>query len=153
MKHYVKPMNFEKIQFNMAKVLRVIEPFFDMDVDDTFVLTDDGKSYVFEKNEEFHTNSPEIDDMTSTFKSTFKISTKWAKQLVEDGYLEEVNEKNNSKFVNVFDEIEKLLNAYQTELKELPTTMKESPECLKVERTTVLSNMIKVLSYLKTLRK
>lgn len=137
----------------MAKVLRVIEPFFDMDVDDTFVLSDDAKFYVFEKNEEFHTNSSETEDLTSSLKSTFKISIKWAKQLVEDGYLEEVNEKTNSKFVNVFDEIEKLLNTYQEELKLIPETMKESPECLRVERTTVLMNMIKVLSYLKTLRK
>ena len=95
----------------MAKVLRVIEPFFDVDVDDTFVLSDDAKFYVFEKNEEFHTNSSETEDLTSSLKSTFKISIKWAKQLVEDGYLEEVNEKANAKFVNVFDEIEKLLNA------------------------------------------
>lgn len=137
----------------MAKVLRVIEPFFDVDVDDTFVLSDDAKFYVFEKNEEFHTNSSETEDLTSSLKSTFKISIKWAKQLVEDGYLEEVNEKANTKFVNVFDEIEKLLNAYQEELKLIPETMKESPECLRVERTTVLMNMIKVLSYLKTLRK
>ena len=137
----------------MAKVLRVIEPFFDVDVDDTFVLSDDAKFYVFEKNEEFHTNSSETEDLTSSLKSTFKISIKWAKQLVEDGYLEEVNEKTNAKFVNVFDEIEKLLNAYQEELKLIPETMKESPECLRVERTTVLMNMIKVLSYLKTLRK
>jgi hypothetical protein len=137
----------------MAKVLRVIEPFFDVDIDDTFVLSDDAKFYVFEKNEEFHTNSSETEDLTSSLKSTFKISIKWAKQLVEDGYLEEVNEKANAKFVNVFDEIEKLLNAYQEELKLIPETMKESPECLRVERTTVLMNMIKVLSYLKTLRK
>lgn len=137
----------------MAKVLRVIEPFFDVDIDDTFVLSDDAKFYVFEKNEEFHTNSSETEDLTSSLKSTFKISIKWAKQLVEDGYLEEVNEKASTKFVNVFDEIEKLLNAYQEELKLIPETMKESPECLKVERTTVLMNMIKVLSYLKTLRK
>ena len=137
----------------MAKVLRVIEPFFDVDIDDTFVLSDDAKFYVFEKNEEFHTNSSETEDLTSSLKSTFKISIKWAKQLVEDGYLEEVNEKANAKFVNVFDEIEKLLNAYQEELKRIPETMKESPECLRVERTTVLMNMIKVLSYLKTLRK
>lgn len=137
----------------MAKVLRVIEPFFDVDKDDTFVLSDDAKFYVFEKNEEFHTNSSETEDLTSSLKSTFKISIKWAKQLVEDGYLEEVNEKANAKFVNVFDEIEKLLNAYQEELKLIPETMKESPECLRVERTTVLMNMIKVLSYLKTLRK
>ena len=137
----------------MAKVLRVIEPFFDVDIDDTFVLSDDAKFYVFEKNEEFHTNSSETEDLTSSLKSTFKISIKWAKQLVDDGYLEEVNEKANAKFVNVFDEIEKLLNAYQEELKLIPETMKESPECLRVERTTVLMNMIKVLSYLKTLRK
>ena len=137
----------------MAKVLRVIDPFFDMNVGDTFTLTEDGKFYVFEKNEEFHTANVGSDsDMTSSYKSCFKISQKWAKQLIEDGYLEEVDTKDN-KFVNVFDEIDKLLNEYNTELKNIPDTMKETPECLKVERTTVLSNIIKVLSYLKTLRK
>lgn len=143
----------------MAKILRVIDPFYDMNVDDTFVLSEDGKSYVSEKTEEFHAATPEDnEDMTSSFKSWFKISPKWAKQLIEDGYLEEVSpnvtsKKTNSPFVNVFDEIDKLLNSYKTELNSISDTMANSPECLKVERTTVLSNIIKVLSYLKTLRK
>lgn len=139
----------------MAKILRVIDPFFDMNVDDTFVLSDDGKSYVAEKVEEFHTaDTASDDDMTSSYKSWFKISPKWAKNLIEDGYLEEVTPKKPaSPFVNVFDEIDKLITKYQDELNNISDTMAQAPECLKVERTTVLSNIIKVLTYLKTLRK
>lgn len=138
----------------MAKILRVIDPFFDMNVDDTFVLSDDGKFYVAERTEEFHTANADADeDLSSSYKSWFKISIKWAKQLIEEGYLEEVEPKKTNTFVNVFDEIDKLLKKYQGELEGIPTTMKDVPECLKVERTTVLTNIISVLNYLKALRK
>lgn len=139
----------------MSKILRVIEPFFTVEVGDTFVLSEDGKSYIAERNEEFHTAKDDSSDLISSFKSSFSISTKWAKQLIEDGYLEEATELENTKqaFVNVFDEIDTLLNKYQAELNELPKTMASKPECLRVERVTVLSNMIKLLTHLKSLRK
>ena len=119
------------------------------------VLSEDKKSYICERNEEFHT-AKDDSDLASSFKSAFSISLKWAAQLIEDGYLEEVVEStvpNNKEFVNVFDEIDSLLNRYQQELDFLPKEMKDSPECLKVEKTAVLSNMIKLLTHLKSLRK
>ena len=92
----------------MSKILRVIDPFFTMDVDDTFTLSNDGKCYVSERNEEFHT-AKEDGDLNSTYSSTFTLSPKWAQQLIEEGYLEEVTpEKPSKDFVNVFDEIDKL---------------------------------------------
>ena len=137
----------------MSKILRVIEPFFVMDLNDTFTLSEDGKVYTAEHNEEFHT-AKEDGDMSSSYNSKFAISPKWAQQLIEDGYLEEVDApKTDSKFVNVFDEIDNLIDRYQKELKEIPMMLSGQPECLKVEKTTVLTNILSVLNHLKTLRK
>ena len=138
----------------MSKILRVIDPFFTMDVDDTFTLSNDGKSYVAERNEEFHT-AKDDGDLSSTFSSTFTLSPKWAQHLIDEGYLEEVTptEKPSKDFVNVFDEIDKLIEKYNAELVQLPKTMADTPECLRVEKTTVLTNLLKVLNYLKSLRK
>ena len=137
---------------NMSKILRVIEPFFVMDLNDTFTLSEDGNVYTAEHNEEFHT-AKEDGDMSSSYNSTFAISPKWAQQLIEDGYLEEVDAPKDNKFVNVFDEIDTLIARYQKELSELPMMMGGQPECLKVEKTTVLTNILSVLNHLKALRK
>lgn len=138
----------------MAKTLRVINPFFMADKDDTFVLSDDGKFYIAEHNEEFKAFGTDDDETKSSFNSTFTISINWAKELIEEGYLEEVSPKpEKSTFVNVFDEIDILLNKYKDELKNLPEDMANLPECVKVERTTVLTNIITVLEHLKSLRK
>lgn len=138
----------------MGKILRVIDPFFTVEVGDTFVLSEDGKNYVADRSEEFHTSTDE-NDLVSSFSSSFKISPKWAKQLIEDGFLEEASEleKTEKSFINVFDEIDTLLVKYQAELNDIPSTMKDAPECLRVEKTAVLSNMIKLLTHLKSLRK
>lgn len=137
----------------MSKILRVIEPFIGADVDDTFVLSDDSKYYVAERNEEFRT-AKDSGEIASIFNSTFKISPEWAKQLVEDGFLVEVEDsKQKASFVNVFDEIENLLKKYTYELHNLQKDMADAPECLKVERTTVLINIVNVLNHLKALRK
>lgn len=151
---HVMRLLFDKNLENMAKILRVIDPFFEMNVDDTFVLSEDEKFYVAEKTEEFHTATPDSEgDFNSSYKSWFKISPKWAKQLIEEGYLAEDEPKKTEGFVNVFDEIDTLLKKYQKELNSLSRDMKDAPECLKVERTTVLTNIISVLNHLKTLRK
>lgn len=138
----------------MSKILRVIEPFFVLNVDDTLTLAEGGKFYIAEHNEEFRGNS-ENADLMSSYKASFTISTKWAKQLIEDGFLEEVIEKQNNdkKFVNVFDEIDNLLENYQEDLNNINNDMADEPECVRVEKTTVLTNIIKVLNHLKTLRK
>lgn len=137
----------------MSKTLRVIEPFFVLNVDDILTLAEGGKFYTAEHNEEFRGNSDES-DIQSSYKASFTISVKWAKQLIEDGFLEEVLEKkDDKKFVNVFDEIDHLLVNYQEDLDNIEEDMVNDPECLKVEKTTVLKNIIKVLNHLKTLRK
>ena len=141
----------------MSKILQVIEPFFTTSVGDTFVLSKDGSSYVTEHNEEIRAHG-DNDDLNATYNSSFEISPKWAKQLIKEGFLVEAEpeeKKNDSKssFVNVFDEIDNLLAKYNTDLSNIGESMKAAPECLRVEKTTVLSNIIGVLEHLKALRK
>lgn len=136
----------------MAKTLRVIDSFFIMELGDTFTLSDDGKFYIAEHNEEFHKEG-DGDELNSELSSTFRISVDYAKQLIKDGYLEEVNTESKKKFVNIFDEIDNLINRYETELNRIDTDLADEPQCLKVEKATVLTNILSVLNHLKTLRK
>ena len=139
----------------MSKILRVVEPFFVMEVGDTFELSADGKRYISEYNEEYNKyDDDRVSD--SSYHSSFSISVDYAKELIEDGVLEEVvdkADKRDSNFVNVFDEIDNLLTKYNAQLETLDKDMVNSPQCLKVERKTVLSNMVKLLSHLKNLKK
>ena len=147
------PAYLTKFQNKMAKTLRVIDSFFVMELGDTFTLSDDGKYYVSEHNEEFHKNGDD-NSLNSAFSSTFRISPEYAAQLIKDGYLEEVGtEPSKKNFVNVFDEIDNLIDRYNTELVNLDADLAGEPECLKVEKHTVLTNLLSVLSHLKTLRK
>ena len=137
----------------MAKTLKVIDSFFVVEVGDLFTLSEDGSCYVFQRNEEFHKAGDES-ELNSAYNSTFTISTSYAQQLIKDGYLEEVVEKAETKpFVNVFDEIDKLIEKYKNELLNLDKDLKDSPMCVRVEKTTVLTNILSVLDHLKNLRK
>lgn len=136
----------------MSKTLRVINSFFVMEEGDTFVLSEDGKFYSSERNEEFH-KAGDKNELNSTFSSTFNISIDYAKHLIEEGYLEEVEPTSKPGFVNVFDEIDNLINKYQNDLSNIDADMAGEPQCVKVERITVLKNIITVLNHLKTLRK
>jgi hypothetical protein len=137
----------------MSKTLRVIDPFFEMEIGDTFTLTEDGKLYSSEHNEEFR-KAGDNDEVNAIYNSVFNISVEYAKELIKEGYLEEVTEnKKQNTFVNVFDEIDNLIKKYQLELNNIDTTMKDAPQCMKVEKTTVLTNILSVLNHLKTLRK
>lgn len=135
----------------MSKTLRVIDSFFVVEVGDTFQLSEDGNSYIFERSEEFRKAGENI-DQNATYNASFSISTEYAKQLIQEGYLEEVEEKKQQ-FVNVFDEINNLICKYQQELMTIDEDMKNEPACMKVEKTTVLTNILGVLNHLKTLRK
>lgn len=135
----------------MAKTLRVIDSFFVMELGDTFTLSEDGQYYTAEHNEEFHKND-ENNTLNSAFSSTFRISQDYAKQLIEDGYLEEVDPEPK-KFVNVFDEIDNLIERYKHELSNINTELAGEPQCVKVEKETVLTNILSVLNHLKNLRK
>lgn len=137
----------------MKKILRVVEPFFTAELGDTFTFSDKTNLYESQTQEEFR-KSDEDDDVTSSYNATFSISKAYAQELIKDGYLEEVDTKTEDKpFTNVFDEIKTLKEKYSSELSKLDEDMKLSPQCLKVERETVLSNLVKVLNHLESLKK
>ena len=139
----------------MAKILRVIEPFFIMELGDTFEYSDNEKMYVSKHNEEFYKmDSEKIDEVKSSYKSEFRISAEYAQTLIEEGYLEEVGEnEGKSSFVNVFDEISTLLDKYKKGLENLEEDCIGLPTCVKVEKETVLSNLVTLLEHLKSLKK
>lgn len=145
------PAYLMKLENTMVKTLRVIEPFFVMEMGDTFVLADNGEYYVSEHTEEFHKNDKD-ETLSSSYNSTFRISPEYAKELIADGYLEEVD-ADKKPFVNVFDEIDTLIDRYQTELLNINNDLANQPQCVRVEKTTVLTNLLSVLNHLKTLRK
>jgi hypothetical protein len=139
----------------MAKKLRVLTPFFICEEGDMFKFDPEKKVYLFEKNEEFYKVANDTtSEVKSSFNSVFSISEDYAGQLIEDGVLEEVNEKKVQRdFVNVFDEIDGLIVKYAGELEELDTKNDNAPECVRLEKRTVLTNLLKVLNYLKNLKK
>lgn len=133
----------------MAKELKVISPFFVVKEGDTFELNDKGMyvhEYFFEE-----------DDLTvednghSSFSSVYTISPDVAKAYIEQGYLEEVREDKT--FVNVFNEIKNLRQQYAYELSRIDEDMENKPACLRIEKETVLSNLIKVLDHLYACKK
>lgn len=136
----------------MAKTLRVINSFFVMEEGDTLEWDDSTKMYTADHSEEFHKSDDSNSELRSTYQSNFAISEDYAKELILDGYLEEVADGKKS-FTNVFDEINRLIEKYDDELKNLNEDMANMPECLKVERTTVLNNILSVLDHLKELKK
>lgn len=139
----------------MSKILKVKKPFFVMEVDDTFELSEDGTEYVSSFNMERNEGNDDSSIVTSTYTSRYAISKEYAQKLVEDGFLEEVKATAvyDKKFVNVFDEIDSLIKEYTTDLRNLDSDMAQEPACLKVERETVLRNMLEVLNYLNSLKK
>lgn len=138
----------------MSKILRVIEPFFTVELGDTFEYCEDTKMYVCKHKEEFYMNEDSnIHGVKSVYNSDFQISTDYAKSLIEDGYLEEATEVEKSTFVNIFDEIDRLVEQYTKQLSTIDKDMVDLPACVRVERETVLQNMITLLNHLKSLKK
>lgn len=139
----------------MAKILRVINPFFVMELGDIFEYSNDCKMYISNHKEDFYTGDDEsIENIKSSYNSEFQISKDYAKTLINEGYLEEVSEtEKKSTFVNIFDEIDILLDKYRNNLKTIEEDMVDLPTCVKVERQTVLTNMITLLEHLKNLKK
>ncbi len=135
----------------MSKILKVIKPFFVMEVGDTFELSDNGKEYVSEFNMERHESDSDDGVVSSRYSSNYTISTDYANMLIEEGYLSEVDK--NTTFVNVFDEINNMLDTYKEELESLDEDMANMPACMKVEKQTVLHNLITALEHLNSLKK
>lgn len=136
----------------MTKILKVIKPFFVMENGDTFEYNADTDQYESVYNEEHNSSNEDNSTVVSSYNSVYRISKEYAKMLLDNGYVEEVDEKK--RFVNIFDEIDNKLPEYNNELYTLKTKADENtPQCLLVEKETVLRNMIKLLEYLKGLKK
>lgn len=136
----------------MTKILKVIKPFFVMENGDTFEYNADTDQYESVYNEEHNSSNEDNSTVVSSYNSVYRISKEYAKMLLDNGYVEEVDEKK--RFVNIFDEIDNKLNEYNNELYIIKTKADENtPQCLLVEKETVLRNMIKLLEYLKGLKK
>lgn len=136
----------------MTKILKVIKPFFVMESGDTFEYNTDTEQYESVYNEEHNSSNEDNSTVVSSYNSVYRISKEYAKMLLDNGYVEEVDEKK--RFVNIFDEIDNKLSEYNNELYSLKTKSDENtPQCLLVEKETVLRNMIKLLEYLKGLKK
>lgn len=136
----------------MTKILKVVKPFFVMEEGDTFEYNEEIAQYESVYNEEHNSSNEDNSTVVSSYNSVYRISKEYAKMLLDNGYVEEVDEKK--RFVNIFDEIDNKLSEYNNELYTLKTKADENtPQCLLVEKETVLRNMIKLLEYLKGLKK
>lgn len=136
----------------MTKILKVIKPFFVMENGDTFEYNADTDQYESVYNEEHNSSNEDNSTVVSSYNSVYRISKVYAKMLLDNGYVEEVDDKK--RFVNIFDEINNKLSEYNNELCVLKSKADENtPQCLLVEKETVLRNMIKLLEYLKGLKK
>lgn len=136
----------------MTKILKVIKPFFVMENGDTFEYNTDTDQYESVYNEEHNSSNEDNSTVVSSYNSVYRISKEYAKMLLDNGYVEEVDDKK--RFVNIFDEIDNKLSEYNKELYILKSKADDdTPQCLLVEKETVLRNMIKLLEYLKGLKK
>lgn len=141
----------------MSKVLKVIKPFFVLDKDDTLELSQDGTTYSSVYKEQTSQSDDGSSNIQSTYTSEYTISIDYAKMLIEEGFLEEVKRTepivDKRDFVNVFEEIDMLIEDYTEALNNIDDEMANMPACLKVERKTVLDNLLTVLTHLKSLKK
>ena len=136
----------------MTKILKVIKPFFVMEIGDTFEFDSNTNQYKSVYSEEHNESNDENSTMMSSYNSEYTISEDYAKMLVDNGYLTEAGSKENT-FINIFDEIQNLLIKYNNDLTDVLNSADDTPQCLKVEKETVLRNMIKLLTHLASLKK
>ena len=88
----------------MTKILKVIKPFFVMEIGDTFEFDSNTNQYKSVYSEEHNESNDENSTMMSSYNSEYTISEDDAKMLVDNWYLTEVGWKENT-FINIFDEI------------------------------------------------
>lgn len=141
----------------MAKILKVTKPFFVMEIGDTFEYDANTKQYKSAYNIEHNGSDEKNTTVVSTYNSVYTISEEYAKMLIDNGYLEEsyidTESEKPTQFVNIFNEIDKLISEYSKDLDGIDNEYKDMPECLKVEKVTVIKNLLKLLTYLKSLKK
>lgn len=141
----------------MAKILKVTKPFFVMEIGDTFEYDANTKQYKSVYNIEHNGSDEKNTTVVSTYNSVYTISEEYAKMLIDNGYLEEsyidTESEKPTQFVNIFNEIDRLISEYSKDLDGIDNEYKDMPECLKVEKVTVIKNLLKLLIYLKSLKK
>ena len=136
------------------RTLVVLKPFYMLEAGDILELNASGKEYVASYDEQMTNGIDDGAEIYGNYSSTFTISAEYADELIRDGYLgTEKEDKKDPKFVNVFNEIDALLGKYTNELDNIDEDYANMPQCMKVEKTTVLNNMITVLNHLKNLKK
>ena len=135
----------------MTNTLKVVKPFFVMEVGDTFEKTEKG-TYKSAYSTEYASAEADGDEVSSSYNSTYEISENYAKSLIEEGFLVEETKKKD-KFVNVFDEIDAMKQQFQYELDHLDEDCEGIPACLKTEKLTVLTNLLTTLNHLSNLKK
>ena len=143
----------------MIKTLKVVKPFYvdnnlEIKVNEIFEWSEDEGLYINENTSVY--NPDDSSEDTDTFSSTTKtyISIGYAARLLKYGFLKDTEDvKTKDNFVNIFDEIESLKNEYTKQLNGLIEEYKDSPACLKVEKQTVLTNLINLLNHLGSLKK
>lgn len=135
----------------MTNTLKVVKPFFVMEVGDTFEKTEKG-TYKSAYSTEYASAEADGDEVSSSYNSTYEISESYAKSLIEEGFLVEETKKKD-KFVNVFDEIDAMKQQFQYELDHLDEDCEGIPACLKTEKLTVLTNLLTTLDHLSNLKK
>lgn len=141
----------------MEKILKVTKPFFVMEIGDTFEYDANTKQYKSVYNIEHNGSDEKNTTVVSTYNSVYTISEEYAKMLIDNGYLEEsyidTESEKPTQFVNIFNEIDRLISEYSKDLDGIDNEYKDMPECLKVEKVTVIKNLLKLLTYLKSLKK
>lgn len=135
----------------MTDKLIVVKPFFVMEQGDIMEKTDRG-TYVSEYDSAYSA-ADSTDEVASHYFSQYEISESYARALVNDGVLKEYSEKGEKRFSNIFTELDKLEKQYKEDLKNLDADTKDLPACLKVERETTITNLLKLVSHLKSLKK
>ena len=131
----------------MDKVLKVKKSFLGVEIGDTFEYNKDENTYNCDKSNIYSY----CGNNECTVKSNYSVSLSVdeTKGFIEKGYLEVVKNDKKSEHVNVFDKIDSLIRLYTADLNNLDEDMKDSPACMKVEKQTVLENMINTLWSLK----
>jgi len=135
----------------MNKTLIVAKPYAWMEPGEKFTLSDNGTMYTNTRVDEY-SNTDKDSDISSRVETSYSISTDAASKLIKAGILTD-NDTQKSAFVNVFDTMDDMIHTYQDDLDNIDEDMKDAPACLKIEKETVLRNLIKTVSYLRSLKK
>ena len=143
----------------MIKTLKVVKPFYvdnnlEIKVNEIFEWSEDDGLYINENTSVYNPddNNEDSDGFSSTTKTYLSIG--YVARLLKYGFLKDTGGfENKEGFVNIFNEIENLKKEYTEQLNGLDGEYKTSPACLKVEKQTVLTNLINLLNHLGSLKK